>query len=84
MSWMPSAVLLLNQRDAPAPEPPPSDRPVYPEGLRRVLVENGTLNPDFSPSEATAARLGWKLLDRDDERACFFAHAPSGSVASDP
>jgi hypothetical protein len=35
----------------------------YPDELRRILVENGTLNPDFTPSEATAARLGWELRD---------------------
>ena len=33
----------------------------YPEALRRILVENGTLNPDFTPSEETAARNGWLL-----------------------
>jgi hypothetical protein len=35
----------------------------YPDALRRILVENGTLNPDFTPNEATAARLGWELRD---------------------
>jgi hypothetical protein len=35
----------------------------FPEGLRRILVENGTLNADFTPNEATAARLGWELAD---------------------
>ena len=35
----------------------------YPEALRQVLVENGTLNPDFTPDEATAAAQGWILGD---------------------
>ena len=34
-----------------------------PPGLRRILVENGILNPDGTPNEATAARLGWTLRD---------------------
>ena len=33
----------------------------YPEDYRRILVENGTLEPDFTPNETTAARLGWVL-----------------------
>ncbi|HKE01391.1 MAG TPA: hypothetical protein VKE69_10310 [Planctomycetota bacterium] len=35
----------------------------YPEALRRILVENGILNADFTPNEETAARLGWDLRD---------------------
>jgi len=35
----------------------------FPEGLLQILVENGTLNPDFSTNEVTAARMGWKLGD---------------------
>lgn len=35
----------------------------YPEAVRRILVENGTLNADFTPNEATAARLGWELAE---------------------
>lgn len=31
-----------------------------------MLVENGTLNPDFTPNEATAQRLGWKLVNPED------------------
>ena len=38
----------------------------YPKGLRDVLVANGILNPDYTPDEATAARLGWKLKDPED------------------
>lgn len=34
-----------------------------PEGERKLLVENGTLRPDFTPDEATAAALGWTLAD---------------------
>ncbi|MCE9593161.1 MAG: FG-GAP-like repeat-containing protein [Planctomycetes bacterium] len=35
----------------------------YPIELRRILVENGILNADFTPNEATALRLGWTLRD---------------------
>jgi hypothetical protein len=34
--------------------------------LRDVLVRNGILNPDYTPNEETAARLGWRLLDADE------------------
>lgn len=34
-----------------------------PEAVRRMLVENGTLNDDFTPNEGTAARMGWTLAD---------------------
>ncbi|MEM6671827.1 MAG: VCBS repeat-containing protein [Planctomycetota bacterium] len=32
-----------------------------PAEIRQMLVDNGTLNPDFTPNEQTALRLGWKL-----------------------
>ena len=35
----------------------------YPKELREVLVKNGVLNPDYTPNEATAKRLGWELKD---------------------
>jgi hypothetical protein len=35
----------------------------WPKELRDVLVRNGILNPDYTPNEATAARLGWTLLE---------------------
>jgi hypothetical protein len=35
----------------------------YPKELRDVLVANGILNADYTPNEATAARLDWKLKD---------------------
>lgn len=38
----------------------------YPPALREVLVENGILNPDGTPNEATARAQGWELLDPDD------------------
>jgi len=31
--------------------------------VREMLVENGVLNPDYTPNETTAARMGWALLD---------------------
>jgi hypothetical protein len=37
----------------------------YPKALRDILVQNGILNADYTPNEATAARLGWELLDAD-------------------
>jgi hypothetical protein len=40
----------------------------YPEAHRRILVENGTLNPDWTPNEATAAALGWTLVDPVEPR----------------
>ena len=36
------------------------------EPLRDILVANGILNSDYTPNEATAARLGWKLADLAD------------------
>jgi hypothetical protein len=38
----------------------------YPKALRDILVQNGILNPDYTPNEATAARLGWDLLDTEE------------------
>jgi len=35
----------------------------YPDALRDILVENGTLRPDYTPNEATANRLGWTLRE---------------------
>ncbi|MDP6839088.1 MAG: hypothetical protein QF724_09150 [Planctomycetota bacterium] len=33
----------------------------YPEGLRQILRENGTLSADGTPNESTALRQGWQL-----------------------
>ena len=38
----------------------------YPRDLRDILVQNGTLNADYTPNEATAVRLGWKLVSAED------------------
>ena len=35
----------------------------YPESYRQILVENGILNPDFTPNEATAVAQGWTLQE---------------------
>ena len=35
----------------------------WPDELRDILVANGILNPDYTPNEQTAARLGWTLVD---------------------
>ena len=32
-------------------------------GVIPALVENGILNPDFTPNEQTADRMGWTLTD---------------------
>jgi hypothetical protein len=34
---------------------------------RQILVENGILNPDFTPNEATAQHMGWDLRDPTPE-----------------
>jgi len=39
----------------------------YPEDYRKILVENGTLNPDFTPNEGTASRMGWTLKDKEED-----------------
>lgn len=39
----------------------------YREGHRRVLVENGILNPDFTPNEQKAVEMGWTLRDPTSE-----------------
>jgi hypothetical protein len=38
----------------------------YPKELRDVLVGNGILNADYTPNEATAARLGWTLKEQHE------------------
>jgi hypothetical protein len=38
----------------------------YPERILPLLVENGTLNADYTLNEQTAARLGWQLTDQSD------------------
>ena len=67
------------------------DRPFgtqYPEALRRILVENGTLNPDFTPNEETAARMGWELrdyeLDIEDGKARLSRAKEPDSPEPDP
>ena len=38
-----------------------------PVAYRQLLVENGILNPDFTPNEATAAGMGWVLVDPEPQ-----------------
>jgi len=33
----------------------------YPDSYRDIMVQNGILNPDYTPNEATAAQMGWPL-----------------------
>ena len=35
----------------------------YRPEMRQILVDNGILNPDFTPNEDTAAAMGWELSD---------------------
>ena len=35
----------------------------YAPAYRQLLVNNGIMNPDFTPNESTAARLNWKLRE---------------------
>ena len=46
----------------------------YPDDLRRILVENGILNADFTPNEVTAAALGWELREPGEEAALEAEH----------
>ena len=41
----------------------------YPQEIRDILVANGILNADYTPNEATAARLGWILMDRETDES---------------
>jgi hypothetical protein len=52
-----------------------------PPAVRQMLVDNGILNPDFTPNEVTAARMGWPLADApppDDRRAPFAGEGCAG------
>ncbi len=40
-----------------------------PDEVRQILVQNGTLNTDYTPNEVTAARLGWRLRSPDEVAA---------------
>jgi hypothetical protein len=39
----------------------------YPQEIQQILIDNGTLNPDLTPNEDTAAALGRTLEDLDPE-----------------
>ncbi|MFQ5504093.1 MAG: hypothetical protein ACE5F1_04745 [Planctomycetota bacterium] len=41
----------------------------YSKEYRDILVRNKILNPDYTPNESTAARLGWKLREPTREEA---------------
>ncbi|MEW6744702.1 MAG: hypothetical protein AB1486_18270 [Planctomycetota bacterium] len=56
-----------NQAYLPATRGVPYGEELRPS-LREMLVENGTLNTDFTPNETTAARLGWTLEDPTEKR----------------
>ena len=49
----------------------------YREGHRRILVENGILNPDFTPNEQKAAEMGWTLRDPTSEELSRYEAAIS-------
>lgn len=42
----------------------------YPPAIHELLIESGILNPDLTPNETTAQRLGWRLLDPSEVPAC--------------
>ncbi len=55
----------------------------YTEAHRRILVENGILNPDFTPNEETAARMGWTLREPESDDLLVLEHEPiSGGPGS--
>ena len=45
---------------------------------RQILVENGILNPDFTPNEATAAMMGWTLRDPEPDELSRAASSTNG------
>ena len=50
----------------------------YREGHRQILVENGILNADFTPNEATAAMMGWTLRDPEPDELSRAASSIKG------
>ncbi|MEW6746220.1 MAG: hypothetical protein AB1486_26060 [Planctomycetota bacterium] len=56
-----------NQAYVPSTKDVPCGNELQP-ALREMLVQNGTLKPDFTPNEATAARLGWTLKDPTEKQ----------------
>jgi len=56
--------------------------------VRDILVENGSLNADYTPNEATAYQMGWILDDKpssDSElNAPAIVHAPDLDAAGAP
>ena len=52
----------------------------YREAHRQILVENGILNPDFTPNEATAAMMGWTLRDPTPEELSRAASNRTGET----
>ncbi len=54
----------------------------YPEALCKILVDNGILNPDYTPNEQTAARLGWTLKE-PHEKDTIPHVGPNGDRAVD-
>ncbi len=55
----------------------------YPPTIRQLLIDNDTLNPDLTPNEATAARLGWQLLEPARESMPPSAQPASPSTIDD-
>lgn len=51
--------------------------------VRQLLVDNGTLNADFAPNEATAALHGWKLKEAGSRAAELAEMRAKGRHASD-
>lgn len=51
----------IRPNTAYVPRSPEAFGTQYPQAIREMLVENGTLDPDYTPNRSTAARLGWDL-----------------------
>jgi len=64
----------------------------YPEAFQEILVGNGILNPDLTPNETTARKMGWTLRDPEPknrrssdprERMAAMKPRPEGTTESE-
>lgn len=52
----------------------------FPEALRKILVENGILNADFTPNESMASKMGWELCDFETVYPCSVGSKENASL----